>query len=359
MKIAFYTIGDADVPSTRFRVFQYLPKFQEAGISVDVLTLPRTGKGRLEQFLLSLWQGFVRRQQLEKVSQYDLVIVQKGLTPWRCRGLVEKLVSSGVPFIFDMDDAVYLKSDIRLPLFFSRWQDDQETLKLLRQARHIVVGNPILEAFAKEHHESVTLIPTVLDTDRYYPDRQEGDSKPLVIGWSGTASTNAYVNCLIPVLQKLRGQYGFTFHIMSHHLDSIDVSKLAGIPFQFIRWSRERELESLRKIDIGVMPLPDNEWTRGKCGAKALLYMSLGIPAVCSPVGVNQEIIQDGINGFLAANEKEWFEKLALLLENAGLRRQMGEKARQTVEMEYSVGAHFPKWLHVVEEAKHEKMARC
>ena len=115
------------------------------------------------------------------------------------------------------------------------------------------------------------------------------------------------------------------------------------------RWTLERELEDLHGFDIGIMPMPDTEWTRGKCGFKALLYMACGVPPVCSPVGMTTDIVQDGQNGLLATTTEEWIEKLSLLVENPELRRRMGEAGRATVEDRYSLTTHAPRFLETLQ----------
>ena len=348
LKIAVYTIGSRDVPSTRFRVIQYLPLFESAGIKVKVFTLPSMGRGRFSEFFGSFVQAAVRFFQLLQASAYDRIVVQKGLTPWRAKGFVKLLRCTGRPFILDLDDTVYLKNPVTFPGALRRLQDDKEPLKLIQAAAQVMAGNAYLAEFVAGHNASCTVIPTAVDTDQYGLKKSKAGPR-IVIGWSGSSSTNFLVNQVIPVLNRLAEKYTFDFYVMSQGLKGIETQKMKGYGFRFFEWSEKTEMGMLEKIDIGLMPLEDSPWARGKCGLKALLYMALGIVPVCSPVGVNPEIIQDGINGFLAGGPEEWFEKLRLLIEDPPLRERMGREARTTVEKRYSIRGHFTALKAVIE----------
>jgi glycosyltransferase involved in cell wall biosynthesis len=186
-------------------------------------------------------------------------------------------------------------------------------------------------------------------------------SKPgagkIVIGWSGSSSTNIYVNDVVPVLNRLALREEFLFLVISNDLGGIDQDRMKGYEFRFIEWDKNREVKNLQKMDIGLMPLRHDPWARGKCALKALQYMAIGIPVVSSPVGVNADIIQDGINGFLADTEEEWFQKLEFLIKNPEARRQAGQKARAAVEKEYSIAIQFPRFKECLENIFEEKLA--
>lgn len=349
LKLAVYAIGTSHTPSTRFRVAAYLPYFEKAGIQVRVFTLPAIGRGKITGFLGNFVQAMIRFFQILQAPAYDRVLIQKGLTPWRAKGLVRLLRAMGKPFLFDLDDALYLGNPVILPGFLRHLQDDEEPVKLFKNAAQVIAGNAYLAGFAVKHNAAVTVIPTAIDTDRY-PCRSFDEASNLVIGWSGSSSTNPYVNDLIPALNQLAENCYFSFYVMSSNLRGIQTEKMKGYTFKFFKWEDRIEIEILRKFDIGLMPLEENAWARGKCGFKALQYMALGIVPVCSPVGVNVEIIRDGVNGFLAANREQWIEKLRLLLEDSGLRQRMGRAARETVEKKYSIETHFPALRKEIEK---------
>ena len=351
-RIAFYTIGDRQTPSTWFRVIQYLPALARCGWGFRHFELPSPVGSGIMQSLGIFWQGAVRFSQLREARDYDILFVQKGLTSWRCRGLVDSLRSANKPYVVDIDDAVYLTEfSVQFPSFLQKLQNDAEPIELLRHASHVITGNSFLAAFAQKYNSRVTLIPTPIDTERFSISSTaatSGDGK-VVLGWSGSAGTNFYFNLLAPVFAELAKKYPLLkIRVISNTKNRIELSKFEGVRLEFVSWRREREVEDLGKIDIGVMPLEDNEWARGKCGFKALLYMALGIPPVCSAVGVNTEIIEDGVNGFLAHDHEEWIEKLSRLIENPDLRKKMGLAARKTVEEKYSLAVNMPKWFGVL-----------
>lgn len=355
-RIAFYTIGNSLTPSSRFRVLQYLPAVSHLGWEVRLFSLPSLRGGRLIQALNLSLQGVVRFSQLSKAENFDLIFVQKGITPWKCRGMLEKLRSARRPFILDLDDAIYLNQDrynLRLPGVFAKLQNDSEPVQLVQEASHVIAGNQFLADFADQYHKRWTLIPTSLDTERFSPGPPNRFKTP-VIGWSGTTATNFYVNRLSPVLNELATKHDFEFHFISDRLDHFQPGALKKVNFKFVRWSQPNEIDTLRQIQIGVMPLEEDDWAKGKCGFKALQYMSVGVPAVCSPVGVSLEIIQDGVNGFLARTPDEWSEKLTLLIKDPALRAKMGLEARKTVMEKYSLKVNTPKFIGVIERVLEE-----
>ena len=349
-KIAFYTVGNHCLPSTRFRILQYFPALRNAGIEFEYYGLAPTKGSGLRGLLELFRQGVVRWFQLGKVSKYDLLVIQKGLTFWRCRGLAERLLAAGVPYVVDIDDSVNLQVPIQLPRALRWLQDEEELTKLFRGACRIVVGNRFLEESVMHYGKPISIIPTPIDTEQYRIPLKEGPKK-TVIGWSGSSSTNFYVNRVIPVLKELSNRHEFKFLIISNDLNHIEIEKLQGIDYQFVPWRKETEVEDLQKIDIGLMPLSDDVWSKGKCGLKALQYMALGAPSVCSPVGVNSEIIDDGANGFLADRQEEWVAKLELLLQDAEKRKRLGKNARKTVEERFSLKVNMPKLVSIIEDA--------
>lgn len=349
MKVAFYAMGDESLPSTWFRVLQYRDSLAKSDIQADYFVLSPNRKGKIQKWIDSFGQVMTRYQQLSKAKNYDLLIIQKGLTSWRCRGLVEWFQSLKVPYLVDIDDAIYSKLPGAFPSYLRWMQDAEEPVKLFKSSKGMIVGNRFLADFAKKYVKDIYIIPTPVDTHTYSMSSKK-ESKPITIGWSGSAANNHYFNEMIPILTNLAKRNAFKLAIISNNLKKIDTQKLNGIPLEFMEWKKQSEVEDLRRIDIGLMPLRDDEWSKGKCGLKALQYMALGIPAICSPVGINEEIIQQGVNGCLAANPEEWERKLELLLGDENLRKNMGIQARKTVENRYSVDVTTPKLVQVIHE---------
>lgn len=311
-------------PSYRFRAEQFYPLFTAAGIRCHGGLLPN-GHWDRWRFLRSL-------------SRYDLVVVQQRLM----HPLELRLLRSAVrTLVYDVDDAVMLAPDGR-----TTRRRAQRFQRMVELADLVVCGNQYLVDHARALGAvRVALIPTAVDSSRFCPSaaheplnecsREDRDDESVTIGWTGSGGTNHYLAELLPVLDGLSG--AVRLKIISDRQDRLELHQLQRIPSTFIPWSAEREVRETAEFDIGLMPLPDNPWTRGKCGCKALQYMSLAIPAVCSPVGVNREIISDGIDGFLPASHNQWAETLQSLIHDAGLRRRIGVAGRERVLDAYSV----------------------
>jgi glycosyltransferase involved in cell wall biosynthesis len=220
-----------------------------------------------------------------------------------------------------------------------------KTAVLCRLARQVLAGNAFLASYARRFNPRVSVVPTTIDTDRYSPSLRRPGSVP-VIGWTGSYSTARYLEALRPVLQRLGRRHEFRVVVVGAPGLAAD-----GVEVEARPWRSASEVSDLADIDIGVMPLDDTEWERGKCGLKALQYMALGIPAVASPVGVNVEIVRDGENGLLAASDEEWERALERLLADAGLRRRLGDAGRATVESGYSARVHAPRVAAVFRDA--------
>jgi glycosyltransferase involved in cell wall biosynthesis len=332
-------------PGQRFRIEQWEPLLRQSGVEITFAPfeceelhqlLHQPGR-QLKKFRLIL-QAMARRVRvMASVREYDAVYVFREaalLGPplfeyWATR--------AGVPVIFDFDDAIFVPVASSANGYLSYFRFPWKTSAICRMSAHVMAGNPHLADYSRRFNDQVTVIPTTIDTDKYQVAPPTSANVP-VIGWSGSFSTVQHLDTLCGALQRLARTERFKLRVIGtprYQLDGVEVEARA--------WRSETELQDLSEIDIGVMPLPDDRWSRGKCGLKALQYMALGIPAVCSPVGVNTDIIRDGENGFLAASEDEWVQKLTQLLHSAELRARLGAAGRATVEATYSAVAQAPR----------------
>jgi glycosyltransferase involved in cell wall biosynthesis len=218
--------------------------------------------------------------------------------------------------------------------------------ELLALARHTIVCTPYLETFARLHTERVTTISSTIDTDAYRPRGVRWETDGVVVGWSGSHSTAPYLHRLDDVLRDLQRRDGIRVLVVGEEGFSTPGLRLDARP-----WRLEREVDDLREMDVGVYPLPHEEWVLGKSGLKALQYMALGIPPVVERIGVNGRIVEDGVNGFLAVGAEEWGERVRRLVRDPLLRERLGAAARRTVEERYSVRANAPRYRAVLEEA--------
>ena len=257
---------------------------------------------------------------------------------------LERLHARRRPIVYDFDDAIYLADASPSNAWVRALKPSDKPQALCRLARHVIAGNEVLARFASSHADRVTVVPSTVDTDEYRMEPRPPNERP-VIGWTGSLTTLPHLAALAPALRRLREIAPFELRVVGGCLE------IPGVDVRCLPWRAETEVDDLRPIDVGVMPLPDDEWSRGKCGMKALQYMALGIPAVVSPVGANATIVAHGANGLHARSEDEWVEALARLLRDAALRAQLGRAARRTVEQCYSARVQAPRVAAVVHEA--------
>lgn len=256
----------------------------------------------------------------------------------------EKRYAKRSRLIFDFDDSIWLQqvSEGNKKLAFLK--NAGKTKEIIRAAHLVIAGNEYLASYARNYNPRVIIIPSTIDTDKY-TTKEIVAKENIVIGWSGSFSTIAHFESAVEALQVLKNKYGsrLSFIVIGDPTYYNEPLSIKGVP-----WNAATEVEDLHRFDIGIMPLPDDEWTRGKCGMKGLQFMAAGIPTVMSPVGVNKEIIQDLENGFLAVTAEEWVEKLSLLIESAELRKKFSINGRKTVEEKYSVNANQGKYLEAM-----------
>lgn len=249
--------------------------------------------------------------------------------------------------IFDFDDSIWLQNVSEANKRFTWLKNPAKTKDLIQLADLVFAGNRFLADYALQFNEKVEIVPTTIDCDLYKPAEFAVKPSPNVcIGWSGSITTIQHFEFAIPFLKKIKTEFqdAVRFEVIGDGNYANDELQIKGRP-----WRAATELEDLKRIDIGIMPLPDDQWASGKCGLKGLQYMALGIPTIMSPVGVNSQIISDGTNGFLAKTTAEWVEKLSALLKDQRLRNRIGEAGRQTVVDRYSVQALRKRYLKLFE----------
>lgn len=344
-------------PSQRFRFEQYISYLEANGWECELLYIiteeddakfykPRNYFSKLKVFLKSRQR---RKQHAKSAKDFDIVFVQREAFMTGSIRFERLFKESGAKLVFDFDDSIWLPnvSDANKRLNFLK--NPEKTSKIIEMSDMVFAGNDYLREYALKFNQNVKLVPTTIDTDYHVP--QAKSSGKIIIGWTGSATTIQHFKHAIPVLKKIKERYGdrVEFKVIGDADYRNDELGITGIA-----WTKEREIAELVEIDLGIMPLPDDEWAKGKCGLKGLQYMALGIPTVMSPVGVNSEIIADGDNGFLAASDDEWESKLIQLIENTDLRTKLGEAGRKTVVERYSVIANRDKYLKYFAEVIQE-----
>src|SRR5215470_11685328 len=337
-------------PGQRFRIEQWDALLRESGVEIvyapfecEELHSIISSRGRFGAKLRLMIRAFVNRVgALLGVGDYDAVYVFREAALFGPAVFEYWIKLSGVPMIFDFDDAVFVPYVSPSNGHLSKLKFPGKTRTICRLSSRVMAGNRYLAEYARRVNPNVTVIPTTIDTDKYLPKSSKPESPTPVIGWSGSFSTVQHLNILRAPLRRLAAREKFRLRIVG-----APDYRLDGVEVESVPWRSRTEIEDLRVIDIGMMPLPDDDWSRGKCGLKALQYMALGIPAICSPVGVNSDIIRDGVNGFLASTEDDWVEKLATLLRSAELRKRFGLVGRRTVESRYSARSQVPRVLEI------------
>jgi glycosyltransferase involved in cell wall biosynthesis len=359
MKIMFIVPSPVDSsPSQRFRYEQYFERLSEGGHEMMVFSFFTKGSwfrlynsGSISRRLLDVVVGFFKRvYSLFLVYSYDLIFIHREAAPvgppifeWIIGILFRKRI------IYDFDDAIWLTDRVDEPglMRFIKWRS--KVRSICGWSYKISCGNQYLATFAKEYNKQVVVNPTTIDTYGWHnPDHIPKSAKrneDLVIGWTGSHSTLKYLRALTPVLERLEIMFP-RIKIMVI-ADQDPLLKLDSVIF--VPWDKATEVKDLMKIDIGLMPLPDDEWTKGKCGFKALQYMALMKPVVASAVGVNNEIISNGMNGFLCSTNAEWEAALTRLVKDDELRARMGEDGRKTVIDRYSVASNAENFLRLFE----------
>ncbi|HWW75306.1 MAG TPA: glycosyltransferase family 4 protein [Pyrinomonadaceae bacterium] len=335
-------------PGQRFRMEQWAPRLGSLGAEVcfepfrcEELHRLLSAPGDTPRKVLLTARALARRAGLlKRVKDFDLVYVYNEAAMVGPALVENYLRARRVPVVFDFDDAIFLhgRHNGARNRYLRLLKFPGKTKSICRLASHVIAGNYYLASYAAGFNARVTVVPTTIDTEKYAPRPAGADREPPVIGWSGSYSTVQHLDTARRMLQRLARAARFRLRVVG-----AEGYRIEGVEVESVPWRAETEIEDLSAIDVGIMPLPENEWTRGKCGLKALQYMALAVPAVCSPVGVNPTIIRDGRNGLLAATEDEWVEKLTRLLCSPSLRKSLGAAGRETVEAEYSASAHAPR----------------
>jgi glycosyltransferase involved in cell wall biosynthesis len=345
--IAPYPLHTA--PGQRFRFEQYLLACASADIEVTVSPLLSTRdmeffhrSGHVPAKLRALFLGAAKRtRDLARARHFDLIYIYREAF-FVGPGIVETMLHTmHVPYIFDFDDAIYLPTTSTGNAQFAWFKDPGKVAGIVRGASIVLAGNQHLANWAKQHNSAVEVFPTTINTE-VYRVRKEDPTRPLCVGWTGSPTTVSYLHFLDKTLINLQDRHKIKLRVIG-----APDYKLNGAEVELTPWKESTEPADLAAVDIGLMPLPDDEWSRGKCGGKALQYMGLGIPAVLSPVGVNVEIAHDNA-ALLASSEQEWMQALELLITNESQRREYGQRGRKRVEEQFSVSAHAERFIELL-----------
>jgi glycosyltransferase involved in cell wall biosynthesis len=349
----------------RFRIAQYVPALEAAGVQATISPfftreffglVYRNGHHARKAALFAR-RAIDRAHSLFLRHRYDILYIYREAFPVG-PPLFEILFARtpGLAIVYDFDDAVFLQntSEANRPIAALKWPSKVRTI--VSRSDVVVAGNEYLAEYARRYSDAVRVIPTCVDTTKFVPRGDDRRASPApVIGWIGTPTTAPYLKALQSVLQEVARTHRFVLRVCG----AGSPVRIPGVTVDDVPWTLDGEVALFNTCDIGVYPLTDDEWARGKCGFKAIQFMACGVPVVAAPVGVNRDIIRDGANGLLASSAGEWVEKIGRLLTDAALRSRLGAEGRRTVEDRYSLKVNAPKIVDAVLDAVERVRSRA
>ena len=326
MKILFLVQG-LDVAASRYRVLQYLPYLKEHGIHTSVQHFPKGFFAKLKVF--------------KSVSQYDILFIQRKRFPVLWLKLIRK---SAKKIVYDFDDSIMYRnskyisheSGTRVKMFKN----------MVNASDHVIAGNEYLQKNTTPYMHNVTIIPSPIDIS-FYPQKIYSEKEDnITMGWIGAHGSIHYLKKMKPIFETL-GKRNDRLRLKIVCDTFFDCE---NIVVEKKQWTEKGEVADIQSFDIGLMPLMDDPWSHGKCGLKILQCLAVGVPVVCSPAGINREIVEDGVHGFWANTEEEWIEKLKILINDPDLRKRMGMAGRERVIEYYSLKANAPRMLKIFQQ---------
>jgi glycosyltransferase involved in cell wall biosynthesis len=341
-------------PGQRLKYEQYFEHFRQAGYQIVVSSFMTARfyriaykPGNLLPKVFWTLVGYARRiYDLFRLPFYDGAYIFLWVTPLGPPFFETLTCMLQRNIIFDIDDLVFLGHTSEANRWIRWLKGKQKPIYLIKRAKHCITCTPFLDNFVRQYNTHTTDISSTVDTQRRYLPVNTYEAKAeTIVGWSGSLTTVKYLYLLTNVLQTVARQRNIKLLVMG----SADFY-IEGVPVEALGWREEIEIPTLQRFDIGLYPLPDEEWVYGKSGLKAIQYMALGIPTVATAIGTNFRVIESGVDGFLVSTEAQWIETLLLLIDNPELRKQIGTRARKTVESRFSVHANAPHYLAAFEK---------
>jgi glycosyltransferase involved in cell wall biosynthesis len=345
MKILFLTRYDSKGASSRYRFLQYIPYLETAGF--ECIVSPLFDNKYLNKLynckqntFVSIFVYMMRRLSvLVTTKQFDLVVLEKEVIPFAPAFLERLLNIINIPYVVDYDDAIFHQYDCHTnPIVRTILR--KKIAVVMRNARLVIAGNNYIAKYAQQAGaKQVEVIPTVIDINKYSQIRESKKNDVFRIVWIGSPSTYQHVEAILPALAKISNSKLL--------LIGAGKRKFNESWIEVRSWSEVSEIKDIQSADVGIMPLPDTPWARGKCGFKLIQYMACGLPVVASPVGVNADIVEHGKNGFLASSTEDWVRFLTNLRNDKVLRTSMGSDGRKKVETDYCLQVTAPRLVEL------------
>lgn len=354
MKVLFLPRYPIEGASSRYRVYQYLPYLNSAGIDYDVEPFMSSSMYQLmmqpgnnvKKTIAILKATLQRIVVARKAKEYDLVYLQRECLPFGPPWLERFINRLGIKTIFDYDDALFIFKGSTYNKLADRFKRPDKYLEIFKLADCVLAGNDWLRDQAGRYCADSRTFEVAENLGRYTQIPQKIEARSVTIGWLGSPSTEKYLYLIEPALRAVCKKYPDT----KIKVIGGGAFKPDGLQVEQVSWSLETEVAHLHTFDIGIMPLPLEEWSKGKSGGKARTYMAIGLPAVCTRIGYNCELIRDGETGFLAETIEDWTVILTRLIEHAELRQQIGTAARQEVTDRFSLEHLGPKFVGILQE---------
>jgi len=319
LKVLFLIQG-SNVAASRYRVLQYIPYLKHKGVKIKVISYPRS--------FIENWIFF------KSLNNYDIIFCQRkrfhSLRLWFLKKKANKIV-------FDFDDSIMFRnSNAKNPISKTRMR---RFVNMIKASDGVIAGNEYLKKKALKYNTNVIVLPSPIDMEKYSKKNHDPNKNDVILGWIGDFGSIHYLEKMKPV-----------FDILGRKYQNLKLKIVCGVFFdcnqiEVIKkqWNSKDEIKDLQSFDIGLMPLMDDPWSWGKCGLKIIQYQGVAVPVVCTPVGINKDLVKDGENGFWARNHKEWIEKLSILIEDSHLRKEMGVIGRDRVKKECSFQVCAPR----------------
>jgi len=353
MKILLLSKYSRKGASSRLRSFQYIPYLEAHGFSVTIenlfddqhLSEIYTKKKRSKRRSAKLY--LTRLLKLFRSNKYDLIWIEKEIFPYLPAFAERFLFLLNKPYVVDYDDAIFHNYDLSSnPVIRKLLSNNIKTI--MRLSSHVIAGNDYLGSYAESAGaRNITIIPSVVDHTRYKAKHDSRSSQP-VIGWIGTPFTQKYIVGIKKALKTACDTFGARLMLVGANPRIKE--ELSGFDIEVVPWTEEQEGALINRMDIGIMPLADEPWERGKCGYKLIQYMACSVPVITSPVGVNVQIVQGSHSGLLASSIDEWEASLAQLLASREKRLQLGQAGRAAVENQYSMQIQAPRLAKIFDE---------
>jgi len=358
MKVLALTKYSYEGPSSRYRFYNYQKCFNKNRIEFSIKPFFAksyfTITNKIYKLIIVVFAYLNRFLILINLlvlkNSYDLVIIEYELFPYFPPFFEKLLKKRGIKYIVDYDDAIFHKYDMSSnKIIFGILKD--KIAKVIQYAEYVIVCNEYLENYAKRYNTNIMRLPTVVLLENYISKMSyfKKQNEKFIIGWIGSRTTSVYILEILPAIEEFIKKYPMVrFRLVGFDKNLVSVKEAKRYNIDIVLWEESKEIEDILSFDIGIMPLPDNPWSRGKCGFKIIQYMSCKKVVVASPVGINSSLIENGINGFLATSNQEWFSVLEKLYLDNSLRLQMGKNNFKKIIEDFNYSKNCKKYIELI-----------